>query len=659
MSGAQGRAEFAWTPTADQARETNVMRFARSHGIEDYWELLRRSQDEPEWFWDAVVDDLGIEFDVPYDQVLDDSRGPEWATWFRGGRLNLAWNCAGRWAQQTPDAVAVVGETENGDVTEFSYAALWDQVRRLGAGLRSLGVQPGDRIALYLPMVAEAVVASHACALVGAIQVPIFSGLAAPAVSVRLADAEAKVVITADGTLRRGRRQPMRAVIDEAVADAPSVERVVVLERLGDPDAIASDRHVSWADLLASETDDGPPDAFEAEHSYYLAYTSGTTGRPKGALHATAGFLVKIVEEVAYQTDMRPEDVLYWVTDLGWLMGAWEIVGATGLGGRVVLSEGAPNTPPDRVWAQCQRHGVSILGLSPTLVRGLMPHGEERVAAHDLSSLRILASTGEPWNPEPYRWLARVVGGGRLPIINISGGTEVGACFLSPTPAIPIKECSLGGPALGMAVDVVGDDGRSLRGAVGELVCRKPWPSMTRGVWRDPERYLEAYWRRLPGVWTHGDWALVDEDGYWFLFGRSDDTLNVAGKRVGPAEIESVLVGHHAVTEAAVVGIPHAIKGEVPWCFCIPASEVDASETLAGELAELVATELGKSFRPDRVVFVDALPKTRSAKIVRRTLRAVALDDDPGDLSSLEEPGVVDRIAATIKTSEDNSRKED
>jgi acetyl-CoA synthetase len=329
-------------------------------------------------------------------------------------------------------------------------------------------------------------------------------------------------------------------------------------------------------------------------------------------------------------------------------MGIWEIVGANSLGGAVVVAEGAPTPPPDRVWSLCERHGVSILGLSPTLVRGLMPYGEEPVRSHDLRALRIFASTGEPWNPEPYRWLSEVVGGGRLPIINISGGTEVGACFLSPTPAIPIKPISLGGPALGMAVDVFDQNGNSVRGEVGELVCLKPWPAMTRGVWRDPERYLDAYWRRFPGVWTHGDWALVDDDGYWFLYGRSDDTLNIAGKRIGPAEFESALVEHPAVAEAATIGIPHEVKGEVAWCFCVLMPDAQAGPELAKELTSYVVAALGKSFSPDRVVFVDALPKTRSAKIVRRALRALATGEDPGDVSSLEEPAVLTSVAAAL-----------
>src|SRR6266498_716803 len=313
------------------------------------------------------------------------------------------------------------------------------------------------------------------------------------------------------------------------------------------------------------------------------------------------------------------------------------------LGCSIVFAEGAPDWPQaDRLWGLVEQEDVSILGLSPTLVRALIPHGAELVERHDLSSLRVLVTTGEPWNPEPDRWLHEQVGGGRCPIINCSGGTEVGACFLSPTPAVPIKACSLGGPALGMAMDVVDAEGRPLRGEVGELVCRRPFPGMTRGFWGDPERYLDTYWRRLPGIWVHGDWASVDEDGSWFLHGRSDDTLNIAGKRIGPAELESAAVSHSAVAEAAAIGVPHDVKGEVAWIFCVLKPAVEAGPALSQEISAAVSDDLGKAFRPDRIVFVSALPKTRSAKIVRRAVRARALGQDPGDLSSLENPDALD-----------------
>jgi acetyl-CoA synthetase len=331
-------------------------------------------------------------------------------------------------------------------------------------------------------------------------------------------------------------------------------------------------------------------------------------------------------------------------------MGPWEVVGAGALGATVFLYEGAPNHPaPDRIWDMIERHHITTLGISPTLIRALIPAGEEHVTKHDLSSLRIIGSTGEPWNPEPYMWTLEHVGGGRCPIINISGGTEVGACFLSPLPINELKPCTLRGPALGMDVDIWDAQGNPVpAGEVGELVCKQPWPAMTRGVWGDPERYLDAYWRRFPDVWVHGDWATRDEDGFWFLHGRSDDTMNIAGKRLGPAEVESALIDHPAVAESAAVGVPHEVKGETIWCFVVVKPGYERGDVLTKELSAVVAEHLGKSFRPGRIVFVDELPKTRSAKIVRRAIRAAALGEDPGDLSSLENPAALDAIHAAL-----------
>jgi acetyl-CoA synthetase len=437
----------------------------------------------------------------------------------------------------------------------------------------------------------------------------------------------------------------MKAVVDEALAESPTVEHVVVWRRLGGDVPMQPGRDVFWDELVTDRPGELAPLEVDSETPYLLTYTSGTTGPPKGIVHVQGGFLVSIAREVAYQADAHPEDTILFSTDMGWIMGPWTVVGGGAVGSTLVFMEGAPDWPTDRLWTLCEQERVTVLGCSPTLIRALMLHGEPKA---DLSSLRTIVTTGEPWNPGPYRWLFEHVGGGRCPIINCSGGTEVGACFLSPTPAEPIKECSLGGPALGMAMDVVDEEGNSVRGEVGELVCRKPFPGMTRGFWHDPERYLETYWSRFPGVWVHGDWASVDEDGYWFLHGRSDDTLNIAGKRIGPAELESAAIAHPAVTEAAAVGIPHEVKGEVAWVFCVLAPGNEATDELAREVSGLVAADLGKPFTPDRVLFVPALPKTRSAKIVRRAVRAQALGADPGDLSSIENPESLEEISRVI-----------
>ncbi|HEX2030348.1 MAG TPA: AMP-binding protein [Actinomycetota bacterium] len=641
--------EIVWRPTQDYVERANVTRFMRMHGIASYDELVSRSRDDVEWFWDAVVRDLGIDFFRPYDRVLDISDGVPWARWFVGGQINLAHVTCDTWARRTPDAIAVVWEGEDGEVRRVGYAELRAMADGLAHGLRSLGVQDGDAVGIFMPMAPETVAATLACAKLGAVYVPIFSGFAPDAVSSRLNDARAKILITADGFLRRGQRVDMKAVADAAADAAPSVERVVTWSRFGGGEP-RGDRDVRWHDLLRSASTPFETLPLDSEHPLFLAYTSGTTGRPKGSVHVHGGFTVKIAEEVAYQVDLHQGETLFWVTDLGWIMGPWEIVGAGALGATVFLYEGAPNHPaPDRIWDMVERHGITTLGVSPTLIRALIPAGDEHLERHDLSSLRILGSTGEPWNPEPYLWFSEKVGGGRCPIINLSGGTEVGACFLSPLPITELKPTTLRGPALGMAVDVWGPDGQPVpRGQVGELVCTKPWPAMTRGVWGDPDRYLATYWSHWPDVWVHGDWATIDEDGFWFLHGRSDDTMNIAGKRLGPAEVESALTEHPAVAESAAVGIPHDVKGESIWCFVLTKPGFATGDELAAELKGVVAEHLGKAFAPHRIVFVDELPKTRSAKILRRAIRATVLAQDPGDLSSLENPSAIEKIRAAV-----------
>jgi len=622
---------YIWRPTDELVERANLTRLAQRLGAGRYAELHLISVEEPERFWPAVVDDLGIEFSRPWDTVVDVSRGPEWATWFVGGRVNVARACVHRWAAERPDEEALVWQSEDGRRESLSWAETSRQVTQLAEALVELGVEAGDRVAIFMPMCPAVAVASHACAHVGAVQVPVFSGFAAPAIASRLEDSGAKVVLCADWSLRRGKRMEMRRTLDEA--GRHDVEHVVNWSR----------ETASWPELVTRQPGTLPPLEVDSEAPYLLAYTSGTTGRPKGALHVQGGFLVSIAREAAYQTDLKRGDRVHFATDMGWIMGPWTVVGAGAAGAAVVLAEGAPDWPADRLWRLVESERVTMLGLSPTLVRALIPHGDPSA---DLSSLKAFCTTGEPWNPDPYRWLHERVGGSRVPIVNISGGTEVGACFLSTCITEPVKAVALGFPALGADLDVVDADGNPLRGEVGELVCRRPWPGMTRGVWRDDARYLDTYWRRFPGIWTHGDWASIDADGYWFLHGRSDDTLNIAGKRIGPAELESAAIGSGIVAEAAAIGVPHEVKGETAWivCVAVPGAEPDSAR-----VAGAVADALGKAFTPERIVWVAALPKTRSAKIVRRAVRASALGRDPGDLSSLENPESLEEIAHAVE----------
>jgi acetyl-CoA synthetase len=639
--------ELVWTPSPEYIERSNVWRFMRRYNISDYAELVRRSIEDIEWFWDAVVKELHIEFFEPYQKVLDISQGIPWAKWFVGGKINIAYNCVDRHAQARPEKLALIWEGEDGSVRRISYRELAEGTNRLAKALTDLGVVKDDRVGIFMPMIPEAVMALMACAKLGAICVPIFSGFGAKAVATRLNDCEAKVLITAEGFSRKGARIEMGKIAREAAASCPTVHLTLALSAGGEG---MGEVALSVYGEGQGEVDASASGSFtDAEDPFMIIYTSGTTGRPKGAVHVHGGFLVKIAQEVAHQVDLHDDDILYWVTDMGWIMGPWEIVGGLALGGTVFLYEGAPDYPQiDRLWAMVERHRISILGVSPTLIRALMKFGPEPLRRHDLSSLRILGSTGEPWNPAPWLWFFEHVGQRRCPIINLSGGTEVGACFLSPLPIMPLKPCTLGGPALGMAVDVFDSEGRSLRGGVGELVCTKPWPGMTRGLWKDPDRYIQTYWSRWENVWVHGDWASVDEDGFWYLHGRSDDTIKIAGKRLGPAEIESLLVGHPAVAEAAAIGVPHELKGEVIWCYAVLKPGYEPSEALRGELRERVREALGRSFVPEAIKFVRELPKTRNAKILRRAIRAVALGQEPGDLSNLENPQALEEIARAV-----------
>jgi len=632
---------YLWQPPADVVDAAQSTALARHLGLASYPELLERSVADPAGFWDAAVRWLDLGWEREWDAVLDDADGIAWARWFTGARLNLAWSCVGRHATgPAADTVALVVEHEDGAVEELAYAALWDEVRRLALALRRLGVGPGDRVALVLPMGVESVAALYACALLGAIGVPIFSGFSAQAIATRLADCAVTAVIAQDHTMRRGRSVPVRETVEAAVLLAP-VDHLIVVGGAGHG-------HRDYRALVDAE-DPGACDVawVESETPVLVCYTSGTTGQPKGAVHVHGGLLAKLALEARLACDLRPGDRAMWFTDMGWIMGPWITIGVHAAGATMVCFDGAPDWPdPGRLWRLAERHRLTFLGVSPTLVRSLSAQGDELPRAADLSALRAFGSTGEPWNPEPYAWLFEVVGGGRCPIINISGGTEIGAVILGCDVTLPLEPCSLGRPMPGMDVDVLDPDGASLTDAVGELVIRAPFPSMTRGLWNAPDRYLDAYWSRYPGIWTHGDWATRTADGAWFLHGRSDDTLNIAGKRVGPAEFESALVADPAISEACAVGLPHPVKGEAVHCLVVPApgSAVDADAE--ARLRALVEAELGPAFRPERILVVAELPKTRSQKVVRRAVRAALLDEDPGDLSTLENPGALEAIAA-------------
>jgi acetyl-CoA synthetase len=617
------------------------------NGVDSYEAFYRRSVEDIEWFWELVVrDELELDWFEPYERVLDLSAGPMWPSWFPGGKFNYVANAVDRHARgENASKLAISWEGEEGQRRSLSYGELEVQVSRLAAGLHSLGIGIGDRIGLFMPMLPETAIAVLACSKIGAIFIPTFSGYGAEAVAVRLRDAGARLLITADGFYRRGRVIGMKETADEAAGLAPTVEKVLVVPRLDRDVPWHDERDVRWDELMAQGPEIAPTEQTASDDPFMIIYTSGTTGRPKGAYHLHTGFPIKAAQDMAHLFDVQASDTMFWFTDLGWMMGPWAITGTLILGATLLLYDGTPDyTGPDRMWELVSRHNVTHLGISPTVIRALMPLGEEWPLKHDLSTLRVLGSSGEPWNPSSWDWYFRHIGGERCPIINYSGGTEVSGGILGCTTIQTIKSTSFTTAVPGMAADVFDDSGHPIRGDVGELVVTKPWVGMTHGFWQDRERYEEAYWSRFPGVWTHGDWAMKDEEGFWYILGRSDDTLKVAGKRVGPAEVESAAVAHPAVLEAAAIGVPHEVKGETVTVFVVLRSQFDPSENLRGEIRAEVGRQLGKALLPEEVRFCQDLPKTRNAKIMRRVIRAKYLDADLGDLSSLDNPDALEAI---------------
>lgn len=628
-------------------RDSQLGRFLKLHNIASYEGLCENAAHDPDWFWRSVMEFHRLHFFKPFDRLLDVSNGPEWAQWCVGGTTNITYNCLNRTlATGRGDHAAIVWEGENGERRTLTYHELASLVSHAAGGLMKLRCGRGDVVGLYMPMVPETVAAYLAIAGIGAIALPLFSGFGAQAIVERLVDAKAKVVVTVDDTYRRGKKISMLDVMDAAVPSIPTLEHVIVVERQAAGTAVADGRHKSWHHLIATAAEVAPAE-LPAETPAMIVYTSGTTGKPKGTVHSHCGFMTKVALDFGLILDLQPHDRLLWMSDMGWLTGPIIAVAVPLMGATLVLAEGVPDYPePGRLWKLIDEHRVSFLGVAPTMIRAFMQHPQEIVRQYDLSSLRITAATGEPWTPEAWNWFCREVGRGRVPLLNYSGGTEIGGGILAGTVLRNnIKPCAFAGPIPGMGAIVVDEQGRRIAGGqVGELALSVPSIGLTRGFWRDRDRYLETYWSRIPGLWVHGDFASIDEQGLWYIHGRSDDTIKIAGKRIGPAEVEAALLSTGKVAEAAAVGVPDSIKGAEVVCVCVPAKHAVVGHQLIAELREAVAAALGASFRPKDVVFVSDLPKTRTMKIMRRLVRSVLLSEATGDLSGLVNPDSVDEL---------------
>lgn len=638
-------ARATWHPTEAHRREANWTRFLAYAGLPDYPALEARVATEPDWFWEKLIAFLDVRFETPFTAVRDLSGGIAHARWCVGGRMNVTETLLDRHlATGRGGHPALLYEAEDGATRSLTYAELARQADALALGLVRDGIRPGDVVGLFMPMVPEAVVAFLAIVRAGGVVLPLFSGFGAAALASRMSDADAVAVIAAEATVRRGRPVAMKSALDAALADVPTVRRVVVLPAGGTAPMLAGrDR---WWDEVAVPGGAAAPVIVDAEHPMMVIYTSGTTGKPKGTVHTHCGFAVKTGEDYLLAFDLKPADRWLWMSDMGWLVGPIQIVATLMAGATLLLAEGGPDYPqPGRLWRMVQDHKLTLLGISPTIARLMKSHGAAEAQAYDLSTLRAIASTGEPWDLASWAWMMEHVLKGRGPLMNNVGGTEMGG-ILATNILYPIKPTSFFGPIPGTGADIALEDGASApAGEVGELVMRAPCIGTTRGLWRDQERYIENYWSRHEGVWTHGDWASRDGDGYWFIHGRSDDTIKLAGKRTGPAEIEALLLSTGKVTDAAAVGVPDPVKGSAVVCAVVPAEGVVADEELAALLSRAVTSGLGGPFKPQRMIFVTDLPRTRNLKVMRRVIRAVLTGQPPGDVTALINPETVDELA--------------
>ena len=609
-----------------RVRDWEKIRSEAAHDLQGFW---AKEAGELHWF-------------APWEKVLDDSKKPFYQ-WFTGGKTNIAYNCLDRHIKTAHrNKLALMWEGEKGEFQSFSYYALWRETCKFANVLRSLGVQKGDRVTLYMGRIPELVIGMLACARIGAVHSVVYGGFTVEALHERLEDSQSKVLIVADGAYQRGKTVPLKSIADDALQRAATVESVLVVKRTGEPVSMESGRDMWLHELmnLPIANNQSSVEIVDAEDPLFLLYTSGTTGRPKAILHTHGGYMVGTYSTFKYVFDIQEEDRYWCAADPGWITGHSYIVYGPLLNGATsFMYEGAPTFPfPNRWWQMIERYGINILYTAPTAIRGLMRFGEAWPNRHDLSSLRLLGSVGEPINPEAWKWYHRVIGKGRCPIMDTWWQTETGMFMVTPAPTVPLKPGSGTRPFPGVEMDILNEEGKPVAAnEEGYLVIKTPWPAMMRTIYNDPDRYVSQYWSKFPGYYLTGDSARRDEDGYYWIIGRVDDVIKVSGYRLGTAEIESALVSHPAVAEAAAIGLPHEIKGNAIHTYVILKAGIDKTEKLLEELRAHVSHEMGPIAKPEQITFVDSLPKTRSGKIMRRVLKARALGQEPKDIMTLED----------------------
>lgn len=614
----------------------------KKHNVLTIDELSEKAKNDLEWYWKSVDEDIGVVWDKPYTKVMDDSRGIAWSKWFLNGKTNIYKSSVEKFNKISPEKIAYYFESEDGEKSSISYSELNSKVSKLANGLKSLGVKKGDVVAIYLPMIEEAILSILAAAKIGAIQTVIFSGYSAESLHIRLKDCNAKFLIISDGFYRKGKPVSQKKSIEIAVNDT-LVEKTILVSYKKIDQYAESERIIFYDKLVSVQNDFCETEILDSEDPLFVLYTSGTTGKPKGVIHTHGGFSVFAGHQAAYLVDMQAQDTLFWPADIGWITGlVWNVYGLLMMGASAVIYDGGLDFPSsDRVWRMLSDYNATIFGISPTAVRLFKKNNVEPAKLFSLDKIKNIPTTGEPLDEDSWWWLYEKVGNKKIPIMNLSGGTEIGGAMLSVFPGMKLKPSTVGIPVPGMNLDVVDENQNPVRGKNGFLIIRSPWPAMTRGLLNDDERYLQTYWSRFKDVWFHGDYVYVDDDNLWYMRGRTDDVINVSGHRMSTAEIEHAVISHKKISDAASIAIPDDITGEAIVVFFVS----DASEKLsASEISDYVAEKIGKLARPKLLFQLSDLPKTRTGKIMRRLLKSKLLGDDLGDLSSLENPGVLDEI---------------
>jgi acetyl-CoA synthetase len=635
---------FEFIPTVDQKENSNIFKFMKLHGISTLDDLTERASADLEWFWREVEQYVGIVWDKPYQKVLDSSKGISFPTWFVGGRTNIYKSSVEKFSKTNPNKVAYTFVSEDGKTSQTTYSELDKKVSKLANSLKSLGVQKGDVVAIYLPMIEESILAILASAKIGAVQTVIFSGYSSESLQIRLQDCKAKILFVCDGFQRKGKGISQKKIIESATQNT-AIEKSIVVAYKGIDIYEKSKNTLFYQDLVSSQSESHVTEIMDSEDPLFILYTSGTTGRPKGVVHVHGGFSVFAGHQASFLIDTTENDVILWPADIGWITGlVWNVYGLLIQGASAVIYDGALDFPNfDRIWDMLSEYDATIFGISPTAVRLFKKNNIHPLKLHSLDKIKNIPTTGEPLDEDSWRWLFEKVGNKKIPIMNLSGGTEIGGAMLSVFPGMKLKPSTVGIPCPGINLDVYDDNGNSVREKDGYLVIKSPWPAMTRGLLNDDKRYLQTYWSRFDNIWFHGDYVFVDSDGLWYMKGRTDDVINVSGHRMSTAEIEHTAISNVNISDAASIAIPDEITGEAIILFVVPEKKI--KQDLDVEISNYISEKIGKLAKPKFIFVLSDLPKTRTGKIMRRLLKAKLLGLELGDLSSLENPHILDEIS--------------